>query len=81
MSLLIKIAVLAILQVLPIRTLADTPPRLEVAVADPSAPLTFRAECRNRLDGAGSLRGQSQGQRVASQKWGETMNSARFTLK
>jgi Calcineurin-like phosphoesterase len=43
MSQLIKISVLAILQVLASRTLADTPPRLEVAVADPSAPLTFIA--------------------------------------
>jgi len=43
MSLLIKVSVLAILQMLAIRTLADTPPRLEVAVADPSAPLTFVA--------------------------------------
>src|SRR6202166_3633620 len=43
MSLLIKISALAILQVLAIRTLADAPPRLEVAVADPSAPLTFIA--------------------------------------
>src|SRR3984957_6311812 len=43
MNLLIKISVLAILQVHAIRTLADTPPRLEVAVADPSAPLTFVA--------------------------------------
>ena len=39
----IKISVLAILQVLAGRALADTPPRLEVAVADPSAPLTFIA--------------------------------------
>ncbi len=43
MSLTIKISVLAILQVFAIRTLADAPPRLEVAVADPSAPLTFIA--------------------------------------
>ena len=43
MSLLIKLSVLAILQVFAIRTLADAPPRLEVAVADPSAPLTFIA--------------------------------------
>src|SRR6202522_1199062 len=43
MSQLIKISVLALLQVLVSRTLADTPPRLEVAVADPSAPLTFVA--------------------------------------
>jgi hypothetical protein len=43
MSLLIKISVLAILQVLAIRALADAPPRLEVAVADPNAPLTFVA--------------------------------------
>jgi hypothetical protein len=38
-----KISVLAILPVLAMRVLADTPPRLEVAVADPSAPLTFIA--------------------------------------
>ncbi|HWX34699.1 MAG TPA: metallophosphoesterase [Steroidobacteraceae bacterium] len=43
MSPLIKISVLAILQALAIRALADAPPRLEVAVADPSAPLTFIA--------------------------------------
>jgi acid phosphatase type 7 len=43
MNLLVKISVLAILQVLAVRTLAETPPRLEVAVADPSAPLTFVA--------------------------------------
>src|SRR6202166_1729186 len=43
MSQFIKISVLAVLQVLASRTLADTPPRLEVAVADPSAPLTFIA--------------------------------------
>ena len=39
----IKISVLAILQLLAIRTLADEPPRLDVPVADPSAPLTFIA--------------------------------------
>src|ERR1700688_1011617 len=43
MRLLIKISVLAILLVLAIGALADAPPRLEVAVADPSAPLTFIA--------------------------------------
>jgi hypothetical protein len=43
MNLLMKISVLAILQVLATRALADVPPRLEVAVADPSAPLTFVA--------------------------------------
>src|ERR1700685_3238995 len=43
MRLLIKISVLAILQAFAIRALADAPPRLEVAVADPSAPLTFIA--------------------------------------
>src|SRR5580700_2376391 len=41
MSLSIKISILAILQLLAIRTLADAPPRLEVPVADSSAPLTF----------------------------------------
>ena len=41
MNLSIKISVLAILQLLAIRTLADEPPRLDVPVADPSAPLTF----------------------------------------
>jgi acid phosphatase type 7 len=41
MNLSIKIAVLALLQLLAIRTLADEPPRLDVPVADPSAPLTF----------------------------------------
>ena len=43
MSLSIKISVLAILQLLAIRTLADEPPRLDVSVADPSTPLTFIA--------------------------------------
>jgi hypothetical protein len=43
MTLLIKISVLGILLLPAIRTLADAPPRLEVAVADPSAPLTFIA--------------------------------------
>jgi len=43
MSLMIKISVLAILEVLALRALADDPPRLEVAVADPNAPLTFIA--------------------------------------
>src|ERR1700730_12981236 len=43
MSRLTKISVLAILQALSIGALADVPPRLEVAVADPSAPLTFIA--------------------------------------
>jgi hypothetical protein len=43
MNLPIKISVLAILQLLAIRTLADEPPRLDVPVANPSAPLTFIA--------------------------------------
>src|SRR5271168_2016175 len=43
MNLLIKISLLAILQMFAIRTLANAAPRLEVAVADPSAPLTFIA--------------------------------------
>jgi hypothetical protein len=43
MNLSIKISVLAILQLLAIRTLADEPPRLDVSVADPRAPLTFIA--------------------------------------
>jgi hypothetical protein len=43
MSLPIKISVLAILQLFAIATPAAAPPRLEVAVADPSAPLTFIA--------------------------------------
>jgi len=41
MNILIAIAVCAILQVLAGNTLADAPPRLEVDVADPGAPLTF----------------------------------------
>jgi len=41
MSLLTKISVLAVLQLLAVGTLSAAPPRLEVAVADPSAPLTF----------------------------------------
>jgi hypothetical protein len=43
MSLSIKISVLAILQLLAIRTLADEPPRFDVPAADPRAPLTFIA--------------------------------------
>jgi len=43
MSLLIKISVLAILQMFAVGTLANAAPRLEVAVADPNAPLTFIA--------------------------------------
>jgi hypothetical protein len=43
MSSLIKISILALLQLPAVTTLADAPPRLEVAVADPSAPLTFIA--------------------------------------
>src|SRR3984885_5813530 len=39
----IKISVLAILARIAFRALADAPPRLEVPVADPSAPLTFIA--------------------------------------
>ena len=42
-STLIKISVLVVLQMLAVRALADAPPRLEVAVADPDAPLTFIA--------------------------------------
>jgi predicted MPP superfamily phosphohydrolase len=41
MSMSIKMSVLVTLQVLAIRALAAAPPRLEVAVADPNAPLTF----------------------------------------
>jgi hypothetical protein len=41
MSLRVTMSVLVVLHLLAIRALADTPPRLEVAVADPSAPLTF----------------------------------------
>ena len=43
MCLLIKISALTILQVLAGRALADVAPRLDVAVADPGAPLTFIA--------------------------------------
>ena len=43
MGLSIRISVLAILPLLAIRALADAPPRLEVPVVDPSAPLTFIA--------------------------------------
>jgi len=39
----IKISVLAILALLAIRALADAPPRLDVPVADSSAPVTFIA--------------------------------------
>jgi acid phosphatase type 7 len=41
MSSLTKISILAVMQMLAVIALADAPPRLEVAVADPSAPLTF----------------------------------------
>jgi hypothetical protein len=40
-NLSIRISVLGILQLLAISAPADAPPRLEVSVADPSAPLTF----------------------------------------
>jgi hypothetical protein len=43
MNLSVEISVLAILQLLAIRTLADEPPRLDVPVVNPSAPLTFIA--------------------------------------
>jgi hypothetical protein len=43
MSPLIKISILTILPLLAISALAEVPPRLEVAVADPGAPLTFVA--------------------------------------
>jgi hypothetical protein len=43
MNRLIKFSVVSVLQVLATRVLAADPPRLEVAVADPSAPLTFIA--------------------------------------
>src|ERR1022692_1718454 len=72
MSLLIKISVLAILQVLAIRALADAAPRLEVAVADPSAPLTFIAYGDTRFtqrDGvANALARRALVARVASEK-------------
>ena len=72
MSLLFKISVLAILQVLAIRALADAPPRLEVAVADPSAPLTFIVYGDTRFtqrDGvANALARRALVARVASEK-------------
>jgi acid phosphatase type 7 len=72
MSLLIKISVLAILQVLAIRALADAAPRLEVAVADASAPLTFIAYGDTRFtqrDGvANALARRALVARVASEK-------------
>ena len=43
MNLSIKIPVLGVLQLLAIRTLAHEPPRLDVPLADPNAPLTFIA--------------------------------------
>jgi hypothetical protein len=43
MSLVLRISFLAILPLLAWRTVAAAPPRLEVAVADPTAPLTFIA--------------------------------------
>ena len=72
MSLLIKISALAILQMLAIRALADAPPRLEVAVTDPSAPLTFIAYGDTRFtqrDGvANALARRALVARVASEK-------------
>ena len=41
MSMSTNMSVLVVLQMLAIRALADTPPRLDVPVADPTAPLTF----------------------------------------
>jgi acid phosphatase type 7 len=58
MNLLIKVAVLTILQVLAFRALADAPPRLEVDIADLSAPLTFIAYGDTRFtqrDGAANV--------------------------
>src|ERR1700735_3289153 len=43
MNLSIKLSAFAILHLLAIRTLADKPPRLDVPVADRTAPLTFVA--------------------------------------
>src|ERR1700722_20189516 len=43
MNLSIKLSAFAILHLLAIRTLADEPPRLDVPVADRTAPLTFIA--------------------------------------
>jgi acid phosphatase type 7 len=72
MSLLIKISVLALLQLLAIKTLADAPPRLEVGVADPSAPLTFIAYGDTRFtqrDGvANAVARRALVARVASEK-------------
>jgi hypothetical protein len=72
MSLLIKISVLAILQMIAIWALADAPPRLEVAVADPSAPLTFIAYGDTRFtqrDGvANAVARRALVARVASEK-------------
>lgn len=39
----IKTAALLVLQLLSVSALADAPPRIEVPIADPSAPLTFLA--------------------------------------
>jgi hypothetical protein len=79
MSPLIKISVLGILPLLAIRALADaapaladTAPRLEVAVADPSAPLTFIAYGDTRFtqrDGvANAVARRALVERVASEK-------------
>src|ERR1700733_11535754 len=68
----IKISVLAILQVLAGRALADTPPRLEVGVADPRAPLTFITYGDTRFtqrDGvANAVARRALVERVASEK-------------
>src|ERR1700684_2753147 len=73
MTLLIKtIAVFAILQVLAVRPLSGAPPRLEVAVADPNAPLTFIAYGDTRFtqrDGvANAVARRALVARVASEK-------------
>jgi hypothetical protein len=71
-NLLIKISVLAILQMLAVRTIANAAPRLEVAVADPSAPLTFIAYGDTRFtqrDGvANAVARRALVARVASEK-------------
>jgi hypothetical protein len=72
MSLLTKISVLTVLQALAIGTLADAAPRLEVVVADPSAPLTFIAYGDTRFtqrdDAANAVARRALVARVASEK-------------
>ena len=68
----IKTSVFGILVLLAIRTVADEPPRLDVPVADPSAPLTFIAYGDTRFtqrdDVANAIARRALVARVASEQ-------------